>query len=1025
MKDTVLSFNQQQIDKLFPFYLILSEDLIICGHGTNLQKLCHTTIGRHISDYFTFIGMPPHDITFEKMVFREDQRLELIINNNNPIRLVGHFEYLEASKQLLFIGTPSILLTGSANEPTNKRSAGIVDDDDRKSNNILMKQNAPGNFFISPGNTPKLHDENSNSILITDTSGNIDWINNSFERAIGYTLKEVIGKRPRQVLYGKDSIHVPIDYVDEMIKRRQPFSFENVGYSRTQQPFWFRATVIPIVDQHNEITGRLSVLEDITEVKKREKALVNSNEILRSALEGAGHGVWSFDYVKEEFQFSKQFKQLIGYDEHERFDTEDWRNAVHPEDLDQFYKDILPNISPTYPKFTHEHRLLCKDGQYRYFITRANITDWDEHNMPLYSVGTLTDINDSKLRSLELRSTGERLSSLIKNLNSGVLLEDENRKIVILNEQFCSLFSIPMLPEDMIGVDCSESLEQSKYLFKDPEHFVSATQEILNKRVKVIDEKIEMADGRILQRDYIPIFSGNEYLGHLWKYNDITESVGYHNKLLAQREYYHNILDQIPADIVIFTYEHKYEFINKTAVKNDELRNWLLGKNDYDYCDRKQISRAFADERRKIFDQAINSKKPQKTIEEFTAADGSTHFVVRVMHPYINEQQNIGFVIGYGLDITEQIKNERRLEVEEKRIRTLLEIIHDGVIRCEEDGAINVYNNSFLRIMEISAPESDEKLNFFDLLPRESKEKLRTGSQLVKSNGTVQTGVFNYTGKSGEEKHIDYTITGVFREEGAAFVVRISDITDAVNKEKNLTNIIEKEKELNTSKSRFIHITSHELRTPLAIIQANTEILEMIIQNGSAATQNLKPEKMLDRISKEVIIMTDILNQLMMISKIETGNVEMSMEKNDVKAFVEGLKEDLYNPYTDGRVLTLEQDPALTTLHFDKKLLRLAIVNIVNNAFKYSSGKLPPVLRVKAVGDTAVFEVEDHGIGIPIDDQNKLFSSFFRASNVGVIQGTGLGLNVVDYAVKKHAGTVTYKSEANIGTTFTIAIPKQ
>ena len=717
---------------------------------------------------------------------------------------------------------------------------------------------------------------------------------------------------------------------------------------------------------------------------------------------------------------------LLGYVGNEKISTSDLEKAMHPDDMTNFLAHIFPSLSRQNSKFTYEHRLRSKDGQYRHFITRADIIDWGKNNEPLYSVGTLTDISDWRITEIELRSTSARLASLIQNLNSGVLLEDETRKIVVVNKQFCNIFNIPILPEDMKGMDCSQSLKQTQHLFKEPEAIVNKTSQILTDRKKVIDEKIEMADGRILQRDYIPIFSGNEYLGHLWKYEDITDRVNYQNNLLQQQQYYHHILDQIPADIVIFTTEHQYEFINKTAVKNDELRNWMLGKTDYDYCKRKQIPVSLADERRKAFDTAINTKRPHRFVEESITPDGKEQFVVRIMHPYINEYQNVGFVVGYGVDITEQIKNERYLEVQEKRIRNLLEIISDGVVRCEVDGNINVHNASFLNIMEINGALEDGalKLNFFDLLPDSWRNVIKEQTKLLIEEGAAQKGVFNYTGRSGTEKHIKYYMTRTIRSEDAAFVVGISDITDIVNREKNLNEIIEKEKELNASKSRFIHITSHELRTPLAIIQANTEILEMVIANGIEATMNIDPAKMLERINKEVVIMTDILNQLMMISKIESGNVEVSKQENDIRQFINGIWGDLYNPYTDGRILSIEWLTAVSTLNFDKKLLRLAIVNIVNNAFKYSSGKPSPVLRIKDNKNNIVFEIQDYGIGIPAVDQKKLFGSFFRASNVGAIQGTGLGLNVVDYAVKKNSGTATFLSEQNTGTTFTITIPK-
>jgi signal transduction histidine kinase len=286
-----------------------------------------------------------------------------------------------------------------------------------------------------------------------------------------------------------------------------------------------------------------------------------------------------------------------------------------------------------------------------------------------------------------------------------------------------------------------------------------------------------------------------------------------------------------------------------------------------------------------------------------------------------------------------------------------------------------------------------------------------------------QSCILHTTTISGKDVYLDFTIASSVSNIGGPYVGRISDITEVVKKEEYLTKIIAKEKELNNSKSQFIRITSHELRTPLAIIQANTEILEMFLSGSLGVNSKLKPEVMMGRIMKEVRLMTEILNELMMISRIEAGKMEFAPDNVDVLTFVQDIKNDLYNPHTDGRVLSVHcaTENAIIA-NIDKKLMRHAIVNLINNAFKYSTGRNPPQISLKKIDNMLIFEVEDFGIGIPEEDQKKLFSSFFRASNTGVIHGSGLGLMVVDYVVKKHNGTISFSSIQNEGSTFKISL---
>ncbi|KAB7727588.1 PAS domain S-box protein [Rudanella paleaurantiibacter] len=121
------------------------------------------------------------------------------------------------------------------------------------------------------------------------------------------------------------------------------------------------------------------------------------------------------------------------------------------------------------------------------------------------------------------KSAEEVFISLIANMRSGILLEDENRKIVYCNQGFCNLFGIPLNPEQMPGIDCSNTAEQTKDLFRNPDEFVKNISHILQNKQLVTGEILELANGTIFQRDYIPIYIDQRYKGHLWSYTDITE----------------------------------------------------------------------------------------------------------------------------------------------------------------------------------------------------------------------------------------------------------------------------------------------------------------------------------------------------------------------------------------------------------------------------------------------------------------------------------------------------------------------
>ena len=132
-----------------------------------------------------------------------------------------------------------------------------------------------------------------------------------------------------------------------------------------------------------------------------------------------------------------------------------------------------------------------------------------------------------------------------------------------------------------------------------------------------------------------------------------------------------------------------------------------------------------------------------------------------------------------------------------------------------------------------------------------------------------------------------------------------------------------------------------------------------------------------------------------------------------------------FDPYLDGRNIILEMGDNITTWNLDPKLLKHTLINLIMNAFKYSYARPNPVLSVSANEKEIEFKVRDFGIGIHADEIGSLFKVFYRASNVGIISGTGVGLMIVDYAVKKHNGRVEISSKINEGSVFSIHIPRQ
>ena len=241
--------------------------------------------------------------------------------------------------------------------------------------------------------------------------------------------------------------------------------------------------------------------------------------------------------------------------------------------------------------------------------------------------------------------------------------------------------------------------------------------------------------------------------------------------------------------------------------------------------------------------------------------------------------------------------------------------------------------------------------------------------------------------------------------------IRTNDLEVTVNKllqtnrkledsQDKLLLSLAKEKELNELKSRFVSMASHEFRTPLSTVMSSASL----ISRYELDTQQDKRIKHVDRIKSAVNNLTGILNDFLSLSKLEEGHKEL-----------EGL---LRGDQTI--VHFINGSPFL--VKSDRRILKNIFFNLISNAVKYSDLDSEITCTIEYDKGEVLIHIKDNGIGIPLEDQKHLFSRFFRAKNADNIQGTGLGLHIVQQYLKLLNGTIEFVSEVGMGSTFSIRI---
>ncbi|MAX71410.1 MAG: PAS domain-containing sensor histidine kinase [Flavobacteriaceae bacterium] len=237
----------------------------------------------------------------------------------------------------------------------------------------------------------------------------------------------------------------------------------------------------------------------------------------------------------------------------------------------------------------------------RDIIVQINASVIYDNGVPIATQGIVRDITKDKEAEEYLIQSENRLSTLIRNLDSGVLLEDENRKIVLTNNKFCDLFEIPLQPDQLIGTDCSNSAEESKDMFVDSKGFINRINEIIEKRDLVVGDELKMVNGSILERDYIPVFSDSKYKGHLWSYRDVTLRRKYRQNIEAEREKYRSIIANMHLGLVELDKEERIimanqSYLNMSGYSEEEIlgkvgKDILLAKADRDMVEERMYER--------------------------------------------------------------------------------------------------------------------------------------------------------------------------------------------------------------------------------------------------------------------------------------------------------------------------------------------------------------------------------------------------------------------------------------------------
>ncbi len=626
-------------------------------------------------------------------------------------------------------------------------------------------------------------------------------------------------------------------------------------------------------------------------------------------------------------------------------------------------------------------------------------------------------ITRARTDATELKKNIKSITTLISNLHSGVLVEDQDRKIVFTNQTFCDMFGILVKPESLMGSAFPNEAEQSKHLFANPDSIIHDIQSLIKSKSTVKGDVLWLMDGRVFERDFIPIYVEGQYTGHLWNYTDTTEK----RKIIeaiAESESRNKLIMNSALDAIITINDKGYiNFWNKQA----EI---IFGWNESEVLNKK-LSDFILPERFKIaHDQDLEYYRTtgegymlNKLIEIVGVNKLEEEFPIELSVIPINLGDKVIFC-SFIRNISSRKKAQQNLISSELKYRNIISSMSLGLLEVDRNDRIQYANESFGKMCGYDVNEIIGH-RATDLFVVKENRSLVEEKNIIRRSGVTDSYELYINTKKGETRC--WLVSGGPRyNENREVIGSIGihlDITDQKTVQSQLVIAREKAEHSAIAKEAFLANMSHEIRTPLNGIVGMLRELTKV----SSSPQQIE---YLDNAKKASKHLLSIINNILDISKIEAGELNLEFHHFNLEQVINDVLQILKGQAILNSIeLIKKMDPNLHHVFIgDAARIKQILINLAGNAIKFSENE-KVIIQCESANLTdktqeVIFRVIDHGIGMGADYLKKIFTRFQQEGDTNNQNsgGSGLGLIITKELVNAMQGDINIKSKKGKGT---------
>ncbi len=860
--------------------------------------------------------------------------------------------------------------------------------------------------------------ENSHDAVYIYRNNKLLFVNDTFCNLLGYTKEELLSIDPWNLVH-PEMLEQLRDYSQKRLAgEKVPSSYEIKALKKDGTTIYLEVTISLILYKGKAaifVSGR-----DITHYKSIENDLRDRIYQLDILNRNIPNVVWKAD-IEDGLTFTNTYidgniDDFLALPEGTiKNDWARYFSHIKPAYLEDVQKAFQKAIHDSEAEMSCEYEVNKADGTTAWLLSSGKVLQMDGK---LQVYGNTIDITSRKNRENELIETSQMLHSTLESTNNGILVVSDEGRILALNEKFLQMWGINKTPEDFTGHDDKELLEQAHVRLEDPEKFLKKVKKLYNNPYAKSFDELHFKDGRIIERYSQPLLLKDKTRGRVWSFRDITKLRQAMESLQESEQRYKLLFDTPEILISVFERDGICQMINQ---KGAEMFN--LKPEDVTGLSYEQLHPGQGHSYIQILRQVIDSGVPQEFEHEIQCLEQTYYFLTQAQ-PIPDTEGNFTLAQVISINITERKKAEEELRRREAFLSTIIDNIPDQIFIKDATNLRFIRTNKALeKTIGCSGRELINKTDY-DIFPDQQAKLFRIEDKRILQNNKILSIPEEKVQTPEGMRVFNTKKIPIMDETGKpAYLLGISrDITELKQTENILLQSKVAAEEANRTKSNFLANMSHELRTPMNSIIGFSQILKN--EEGGELTE--KQDRYVSNVLKSANHLLKIINDILDISKIESGNMELEPEKANIEMIIHETIA-LMNPLAKkGKIiLSHKVEPGDIEACVDRTKFKEIMYNLLSNAIKFTPENGEVSINAILNNDLLEVSVSDTGIGIDREKFNSIFDPFKQVSAFSnrKYEGTGLGLALVRNYVEMHGGRIRVESEVEVGSTFTFSIP--